>query len=79
MQLFQQMQQEGMNRDKFTFVQVINARVELGTLKDGKHGHEHIIQNGFESDTFVGNNLVDMYVKCESMEDTWNVFNKMPF
>jgi pentatricopeptide repeat protein len=20
-----------------------------------------------------------MYAKCESMEDTWNVFNKMPF
>jgi pentatricopeptide repeat protein len=27
----------------------------------------------------VGNSLVDMHAKCESMEDTWNVFNKMPF
>jgi hypothetical protein len=79
MQLFQQMQQEGMNCDKFILVQVINACVKLKTLQDGKHVHEQIIENGFEYDIFVGNSLVDMHAKCESMEDTWNVFNKMPF
>jgi hypothetical protein len=30
-----------------------------------------------KSDVFLGNNLVDMYVKCESLEDGWIVFNKM--
>jgi hypothetical protein len=72
------MQQEGMNCDNFTFFQVINTCAELGTLQDGRHVHEQIIQNGFEFDIFVGNRLVDMYAKCGSMEDIWNVFNKMP-
>jgi pentatricopeptide repeat protein len=27
---------------------------------------------------FVGNSLVDMYAKCKSIEDGWQVFNKMP-
>jgi pentatricopeptide repeat protein len=26
----------------------------------------------------VGSSLVDMYVKCGSMEDAWRVFKKMP-
>jgi hypothetical protein len=28
-----------------------------------------MVQKGFESDGFVGNSLVDMYAKCESIED----------
>jgi pentatricopeptide repeat protein len=77
-QLFQQMQQEGMSPDKFTFVQVINACAGLGALEDGRHVHEQIIQSGYESDVFVQNGLVGMYVKCGSMEDAGRVFNKMP-
>ncbi|CAK9200416.1 unnamed protein product [Sphagnum troendelagicum] len=78
MQLFQQIQQEGMSPDTFTFVQVINARAGLGALEEGRHVHEQIIQNGCESDVFVGNSLVDMYAKCGSIEDAWKMFKKMP-
>ncbi len=35
MQFFQQMQQEGMSPDKFTFVQAIKACAGLGRLQDG--------------------------------------------
>jgi pentatricopeptide repeat protein len=78
MQLFQQIQQEGMSPDKFTFVQVINACAGLGALEDGRLVHEQVIQSGCESDFFVGNSLVDMYAKCGSLKDAWRVFNKMP-
>jgi pentatricopeptide repeat protein len=61
MQLFRQMQEEGMNPDKFTFVQVINACAGLGALDDGRLVHEQLIQSGCESDVFVGNSLIDMY------------------
>jgi len=47
MQLFQQMQQEGMNPDKFTFVQEINASAGLGALEDGRLVNEQLIQSGF--------------------------------
>ncbi|CAK9213865.1 unnamed protein product [Sphagnum troendelagicum] len=78
MQLFQQIQQEGMSPDTFTFVQVINACAGLGALEEGRHVHEQIIQSGCESDVFVGNSLVDMYAKCGSIEDSWKMFKKMP-
>jgi pentatricopeptide repeat protein len=78
MQLFQQIQQEEMSPDTFTFVQVINARVGLGALEEGRHVHEQIIQNVCEFDVFVGNSLVDMYAKCGSIEDAWKMFKKMP-
>jgi pentatricopeptide repeat protein len=72
------MQQEGMNPDKFTFVQVINSCAGLGALDDGRLVHEQLIQSGCESDVFVGNSLIDMYSKCGSIEDACQVFNKMP-
>jgi pentatricopeptide repeat protein len=41
-------------------------------------GHEQIVQNGFDSNVFLSNNLVDMYAKCGSIKDAWRVFNMMP-
>jgi pentatricopeptide repeat protein len=77
MQLFQQMQQEGMSPDKFTFVQAVKACAGLGSLEDGRLVHEQLIQSGCESDVFLGSSLVNMYAKCGSIEDAWRVFNKM--
>jgi pentatricopeptide repeat protein len=72
------MNQEGMNPDKFTSVQVVNARSVLGALDDGRLVHEPLIQSGCESDVFVRSSLIDMYSKCGSIEDVCQVFNKMP-
>ncbi|CAN5963008.1 unnamed protein product [Sphagnum jensenii] len=78
MQLFQQMQQEGMSPEKFTFVQVIKACAGLGRLEDGRLVHKQLIQSGYKSNVFVCNSLVDMYAKCGSIEEAWSVFEKMP-
>jgi pentatricopeptide repeat protein len=78
MQLFQQMQQEGMSPDKFTFVQVIKACAGLGRLQDGRLVHKQLIQSGYKSNVFVCNSLVDMYAKCGSIDEAWIVFEKMP-
>jgi pentatricopeptide repeat protein len=76
--LFQEMKQEGVHPNAFTFVAVLNACASLVALEDGRCAHEQIIQSGCESDVFVGSSLVDMYAKCGSIEDAWRVFNKMP-
>jgi pentatricopeptide repeat protein len=73
---FQQMQQEGVQPDPVTFVGVLNACAV--TLEEGRCAHEQIIRSGFESDSFVGSSLVNIYVKCGSIEDARSVFNKMP-
>jgi pentatricopeptide repeat protein len=77
MQLFQQMQQEGMAPNKFTFVQVINACASVIALEEGRCVHHPIVQSGLESEVFVGCSFIDMYAKCGSVEDTWRVVNKM--
>ncbi|CAM6044111.1 unnamed protein product [Sphagnum compactum] len=78
LQLFQQMQQEGVQSDPVTFVGVLNACARLQALEEGKCAHQQIIQSGCESHPFVISSLVDMYAKCGSMEDAQRVFNKLP-
>jgi pentatricopeptide repeat protein len=78
LELFQQMQQEGVRSDSVTFVGVLNACASTGALEEGRCAHEQIIQSGWDSDVFVGSSLVDMYAKCGCMEDAERVFYKMP-
>jgi len=78
LELFQQMQCEGVKPDHVTFVAVLNACTSLMALEEGRCVHEDIIQSDFEYHLFVGNSLVDMYAKCGSIEEAWSVFSKMP-
>jgi pentatricopeptide repeat protein len=75
--LFQQMQWEGVEPEPMTFVGVLNSCTSVAALEEGRHAQEQIIQRGCESDVFMGSSLVDMYAKCGSMEDALSVFNKM--
>ncbi|CAM6003174.1 unnamed protein product [Sphagnum balticum] len=76
--LFHQMQEEGVQPDAVTFAGVLNACASIMALEEGRRAHERIIQSRCESHVFVTNSLVDMYVKCGSMEDACRVFNTMP-
>ncbi len=77
LELFQKLQQEGVQPGPVTFVGVPNACASVVALGNGRQVHEQTIESGCESDVFVGNSLVDMYAKCGSMEDACKVFNKM--
>jgi pentatricopeptide repeat protein len=72
------MEQEGMQPNSISFVGMLNACASRVALEEGRCATEQIIHSGCKSDVFVGNSLVDMYVKCGSMEDSWRVFNEMP-
>ncbi len=78
LELFRQMQREGMQPDSVTFVGAVNACASLVALEEGRCAHQQIIQSGWDSDVFVGSSLVDMYAKCGSMEDAKRVFKEMP-
>jgi pentatricopeptide repeat protein len=67
LELFQQMQQEGVWLNSVTFVAVLNACASIVALEEGRSAHEQILQSGWDSDVKVGNCLVDMYTKCGSM------------
>ncbi|KAH8939546.1 hypothetical protein BDL97_15G042500 [Sphagnum fallax] len=78
LELFRQMQEEGVQPAPFTLVGVLNACASVVALEEGRRAHDWVIKSGWDSNVFVGNSLIDMYAKCGSLEDALKVFNKMP-
>eukprot|EP01018_Ginkgo_biloba_P015176 Gb_08049 [translate_table: standard] len=77
LKLFCQMQQVGVKTDLVTIPSVLSACSHLAALQQGKEIHDYIIKNGYNSDLFVMNSLIDMYAKCGSLEDASHLFGKM--
>lgn len=77
-QLFIQMQHKGITPDEFTFVSILHACKNNSALSEGKLVHYYILQSRFESDVVVCNALIDLYGKCNSLDDARNVFDRMP-
>jgi len=75
--LFYEMQRAGIDPNQFTFASVLPACANLRALEHGRKIHQDIIRSGFMSNVFVESSLIDMYGKCESLEDVHNVFDKM--
>ncbi|KAG8363524.1 hypothetical protein BUALT_Bualt19G0031400 [Buddleja alternifolia] len=81
--LFLLLKRESIWPTHYTFGNLLNACANLADLKLGRQAHSHVIKHGFqfqhgpESDVFVGNSLIDMYMKCGSNEDGNRVFGNM--
>ncbi|KAJ7516340.1 hypothetical protein O6H91_22G054600 [Diphasiastrum complanatum] len=78
LKLFQEMQSEHVKPNKFTYVALVNAISNIGSLEQGKQVHADILKAGCESNVFVANALIDMYAKCGSLVDARRVFDEMP-
>jgi len=63
--------------DAFIFASVLKACARFGLIESGDQVLGYIIRVGLESDAFVGNAIIDMYVKCGSMKDARQVFDEM--
>ncbi|KAH7421941.1 hypothetical protein KP509_13G082600 [Ceratopteris richardii] len=77
LQLFHEMQHEGIQPDRVTFLGVLRACCCVGTSKDGALIHDQIIRTGLESDVAVASTLVDMYAKCGGLQEARLVFDSM--
>eukprot|EP00250_Pteridium_aquilinum_P018765 c24206_g10_i1 orf=398-2725(+) len=75
LQLFRQMQLEGVAATGFTYVCILNAYASLLTLTHGKLLHACVV-SGSRVDVQMSNALIDMYIKCKSLGDAHKVFNK---
>ena len=81
--LFLLLKRESIWPTHYTFGNLLNACANLTDLKLGRQAHTHILKHGFwfqsgeESDIFVGNSLIDMYMKCGMVEDGCLVFERM--
>lgn len=93
LELYDQMQKEGVSPNKVTFLNVLQAcgmlaekddAIRTGYIKDskplkkGRAVHADIRSKGYDSDLVVGNTLVSMYGKCGSIVDAQSVFDGLP-
>ncbi|XP_059067682.1 pentatricopeptide repeat-containing protein At3g29230 [Cryptomeria japonica] len=76
--LFHQLRRTGIQADQFTFASILPTCAKLSAFKEGVEIHQSIIEGGFPSDVVVTSALVDMYVKCGSINKARQLFDKMP-
>eukprot|EP01018_Ginkgo_biloba_P034183 Gb_33070 [translate_table: standard] len=76
--LFCQMQLADVKPDSVTMLNVLRACSHLAALQQAKWIHGYIIRSGFELDAIVGTALIDMYVKCGSIQIARWLFDRMP-
>ncbi|KAL6960238.1 Pentatricopeptide repeat-containing protein [Sarracenia purpurea var. burkii] len=76
-EIFFQMQAEGIRPNPFTFATVLGALAVDGAIDKGMQVHSMIIKKGFEATTFVSNSLINIYSKSGMVGDARVVFDNM--
>ncbi|XP_068667627.1 pentatricopeptide repeat-containing protein At2g40720-like [Aristolochia californica] len=64
--------------DKFAFPSLLRSCAAQSDLNNGKKIHAAIIAVGLQSDCYISSALINMYVKCRSLEAAINVFANSP-
>jgi len=83
LRMFVQLKRQSVWPTHYTFGNVLNACANLADLQLGLQAHGHVLKHGFrfedgpEPDIFVGNSLVDMYLKNGSTDEAVKVFERM--
>ncbi|OVA00349.1 Pentatricopeptide repeat [Macleaya cordata] len=77
-ELLGDMKRSGVDPNVFTLSSILKACAAIGIKDLGRQIHSGLIKMNLESDLFVCVGLVDMYSKCELMEDARIVFDSMP-
>lgn len=71
------MQEEGIKPNSATISTLLRACAGLSSLQKGKEIHCMGVRNGFMEDEYVNTALIDMYIKCGSLESAYEVFKKI--
>lgn len=77
LELFESMQQDGLRPDTDLLVCALKACAGLGAMQQGRKLHLLIQERGLDADVNISNALLDMYMKCGSLEDAASLFDKM--
>eukprot|EP00250_Pteridium_aquilinum_P012069 c20491_g2_i1 orf=2-1279(-) len=76
--LFKRMEHYSVQPSSFTFVALLKACAIERCMEIGRELHAEITKQGHETETFVGNVLLDMYSKCGSLGEAQHVFDRLP-
>ncbi|CAO2042630.1 unnamed protein product [Urochloa humidicola] len=74
---FGEMLAHGFQPDHACVVSLSSALGHLGWLNNGREVHAYAIKQRLHTDLQVGNTLMDMYIKCDSIECSAKVFESM--
>ncbi|KAK9064130.1 hypothetical protein SSX86_018002 [Deinandra increscens subsp. villosa] len=58
--------------------QLLNKCTQFGKIKEGKMVHKHFMSSRYKHYVVVQNTALNMYAKCNCLEDARQVFDKMP-
>lgn len=72
--LFQNMRNAGVRSTRSTLGSVLSAIAGMVNLEYGLQVHAQATKQGFDSNVYVGSSLINMYAKCQKMEDAKRVF-----
>ncbi|KAL7588123.1 hypothetical protein Lser_V15G36315 [Lactuca serriola] len=64
--------------DAKLYSQMLNKCTQLGKIKEGKMVHTHFMNSKFSHYLVIQNTVVNMYAKCDCLDDAREVFDKMP-
>ncbi|KAK9921789.1 hypothetical protein M0R45_030285 [Rubus argutus] len=78
LELFRQLQREGMTSNYVTYASVLTALSGLAALDLGRQVHNHVLRRELTSYVVLQNSLIDMYSKCGNLSYSRRIFDSMP-
>ncbi|KAK7316670.1 hypothetical protein RJT34_00304 [Clitoria ternatea] len=77
LEMFREMQVNGVEPNEVTFVCVLSACSQLGALELGRWIHLYMLKRGIEVNQFVVGALINMFSRCGDIDEAWELFDGM--
>ncbi|KAH7422020.1 hypothetical protein KP509_13G086700 [Ceratopteris richardii] len=77
-ELLHEMLFQGFEVSVVTFLSVMKACINLGSITKARSVHDLCVRLGYDCNVSIQCALVDLYAKCKSMVESLNVFESLP-
>ncbi|CAN8316714.1 unnamed protein product [Cochlearia groenlandica] len=74
---YTEMKRRRIKPNKLTFPFLFKACASFFGLTAGRQIHVEVLKHGFDSDVYVGNNLIHLYGSCKKTTCAWKVFDEL--
>ncbi|KAI4298277.1 hypothetical protein L6164_031855 [Bauhinia variegata] len=77
LQIFRQMQVEGIVPNQFTYPSILRTCTSVGALDLGEQIHTQIVKTGFQFNVYVSSVLIDMYAKLGKLDTALEILRRL--
>ncbi|XP_042431332.1 pentatricopeptide repeat-containing protein At3g02330, mitochondrial-like [Zingiber officinale] len=78
LELFLEMQRCGVGQCQSAYASVFRSCAGLSSERIGRQLHGHALKNNYSTDVVVGTAIMDMYAKCDILDDARRLFQLLP-